>query len=124
MKTIHAICSSLALVLICSYTVCFGASENSQNDAVGIILDILRSDDQQMQTVAISMIRDMEGTEVTKALAEELPNLSATSQVQLISALGDRGDSAALPAVINATKSSEESVRIAALKALGQLVIA
>ncbi len=121
MKTNYTICSSLALLLIYSYTACFGASEHSQDDAVGIILDILRSNDQQMQTVAISMVKDLEGTEVTKALAKELPNLSATSQVQLLSALGDRGDSAALPAVIGALKANEQSVRIAALKALGQL---
>jgi HEAT repeat protein len=121
MKTNNAIYSLLVLLLICSYAACFGASENSQDDAVAMILDILRSDDQQMQTVAISMIRDLQGTKVTEALAEELPNLSITSQMQLISALGDRGDSAALPAVVNAIKSSEPSVRIAALKALRQL---
>lgn len=121
MKTKYTICSSLILLLIYSYTACFGASENSQDDAIGIILDILRSDDQQMQTVAISMVKDLKGTEVTKALAKELPNLSTTSQVQLLCALGDRGDSAALPAVIGALKSNEQSIRIAALKALGQL---
>ena len=121
MKTNHSICSITILILICSYSVCFGATENSQDDAVNMILDILRSDDQQMQTVAISMIRDLKGTEVTKVLARELSNLSVTSQVQLLSALGDRGDSVALPEVINAIKADEESVRIAALKALGKL---
>ncbi|UCE50301.1 MAG: HEAT repeat domain-containing protein, partial [Phycisphaerales bacterium] len=44
-----------------------------------------------------------------------------TSQVQLLSALGDRGDAAALPAVVTATKAEDQSVRIAALRALGQL---
>ena len=119
MKTDCTICSALACLLLCSYSVCLVASE--QSEAVGIVLDILRSDDQEMQAAAIAMVKEMPGTQVTKALAKELPNLSAKSQVQLLSALGDRGDVAARPAVVAAVKSKDESVRIAALRALGQL---
>jgi len=100
--------------------VCFGAADR-QDDAVKIVLDILKSGDRDMQAVAIAMVKEMSGTEVTKALAKELPNLSAASQVQLLSSLGDRGDAAALPAVVGAVKAEDESVRIAALKAVGQL---
>jgi HEAT repeat protein len=96
-------------------------SEQRQDDAIGIVLDVLKSDDQQMQAVAIAMVKEMPGTEVTEVLAKELPNLSAASCVQLLAALGDRGDVAALPAVIAAAKATDESVRIAALRALGQL---
>ena len=74
-----------------------------------------------MAAVAIGMVKEMPGPEVTKALAAELPNLSATSQVQLISALGDRGDKVALPAVAEAVKSKDQAVRIAAIKAISQL---
>ncbi|MGD8500624.1 MAG: HEAT repeat domain-containing protein, partial [Phycisphaerales bacterium] len=84
-------------------------------------LDILKSGDQEMQAVAIAMVKEMPGTEVTKALAKELPNLSAASQVQLLSSLGDRGDPAALPAVTTAAKAKDRSVRIVAFRALGQL---
>jgi len=119
MKTKYMICSTLAVLLLCSYAVCLGASE--QNEAIGIVLDILRSDDQEMQAAAIAMVKEMPGTEVTEALAKELPNLSPKSQVQLLSALGDRGDVAARPAVVAAVKSEDESVRIAAFRALGQL---
>src|SRR4030042_164247 len=106
---------------MCSYAVCLGASEQHKDEAVGIVLDILRSDDQEMQAAAIAMVKEMPGTQVTEALAKELPKLSAKSQVQLLSALGDRGDAAARPAVVDAGKSEEKSVRIAALRALGQL---
>jgi hypothetical protein len=116
--TLMLLCS-YALVLLTSYAVCLGASQ--QNDAVKIVLDILRSDDQEMQAAAIAMVKEMPGTEVTKALAQELPKLSAKSQVQLLSALGDRGDVTARPAVVAALKSEDESVRVAALRALGQL---
>ncbi len=119
MKIKCTICNSSALLLLCCCAVCFGASQ--QNEAIGIVLDILKSGDQEMQAVAIAMVKEMPGTEATKALAKELPNLSAASQVQLLSALGDRGDAAALPAVTTAVKSKDQSVRIAALKAVGQL---
>jgi len=119
MKINCKICSALAFLLLCSYAVCLGGVEG--DSAVGIVLDILRSDDQEMQAAAIAMVKEMPGTEVTKALAKELPNLSAKSQVQLLSALGDRGDTVARPAVVAAVKSEDQSVRIAALRALGQL---
>ena len=49
-----------------------------------MVLEILKSDEQEMQSAAIAMAKDMEGAEVTKALAKELPNLPAASQVQLL----------------------------------------
>ena len=121
MKIECTIRKALALLLLCSCAVCLGASEPSQDDAVKIVLDILRSNDQEMQAVAIAMAKDMAGTEVTEALAKELPNLSAASQVMLLSALSDRGDAAALPAVSAAAKAEDPTVRVAALRALGQL---
>ena len=130
MKTNCTICSSLAFLLLCSYAVCLGGVEgvspsnrgqDARDTAVDIVLDILRSDDQEMQAAAIAMVKEMPGTEVTEALAKELPNLSARSQVQLLSALGDRGDAVARPAVVAAVKAENQSVRIAALRALGQL---
>jgi len=120
MKIKRTISKSLAFLFLCS-CVCFGAAGSSQDDPVGIVLEILRSGDQEMQAVAIAMVKEMPGPEVTKALAKELPNLSAASQVQLLSALGDRGDTAALLAVVAAAMAKDASVRIAALRALGQL---
>jgi len=117
MKIKYKIYGSLALLLMC---LC-GVALSQEHEAVKMVLDILKGDDQDMQSVAITMVKDMPGAEVTKALAAELPNLSAKSQVQLLSALGDRGDAAARPAVVAAVGSQDQSVRIAALRALGQL---
>jgi len=116
MKIKNTICGSLVQLLLCLCGVGL-----AQDEAVKMVLDILKSGDQDMQAVAISMVKDMPGEEVTRALAAELPKLSPTSQVQLLSALGDRGDAAARPAVVTAAKSEDQSVRIAALRALGQL---
>ena len=103
---------------------CFAAAMPvlaAQDDAIAIVIDVLKGNDQTMQAAVIAMVREMPGTEITQALARELPNLSAAGQVQLLSALGDRGDPAALPAVTTAANAADQSVRIAALKALGQL---
>ena len=97
------------------------ASEEPEAEAITIVIDALKSNDPAMQAGAIALVRDIPGEGVTRALAKELPNLPAAGQIQLLSALADRGDRTALPAVIRATKAKETSVRIAALKALGQL---
>ncbi len=96
-------------------------ADEANQEIIKMVIDALKSPDREMQTGAIAIVREIPGAEVTKALAQELPNLGPTAQVQLLSALADRGDALALPAVIETGKSQDESVRIAALKAIGQL---
>ena len=83
--------------------------------------DALKSGDPATQAAAISLVRQISATEATQAATAELPNLSAAAQVQLLSALADRKDPAALPVVVTAAKAKDEEVRIAALKALASL---
>ena len=97
------------------------AQDDANQEIINQVIDALKSSDPEMQTGAITIVREIQGPEVTKALAQELPKLPAASQVQLLAALADRGDTLALPAVIETVKSSDESVRVAALKAIGQL---
>ena len=111
----------VAYVVIGCAMVSAAGSEEPENETIGIVIDALKGNEESMQSMAISLIRDMPGADVTKILARELPNLSVRGQVQLLSALADRGDRTALPAVVAATKAKDESVQIAALKALGQL---
>jgi len=101
------------------------------------VVEILKTGDPQMQTAAIGVLKDVvrqsspqvanppnEGrarTDVIKAAAGELAKLGVTQQAQLIGAFEDCGDRAALPAVLTAAKSTDEAVRIAALKAIGAL---
>jgi HEAT repeat protein len=85
------------------------------------VIDALKYAKPEVKTLVIGLLREIPGTGVTKAVAAELPNLSVAGQVQLLSALADRGDRSALPAVINATKSPEAGVRAAAFTAIGVL---
>jgi HEAT repeat protein len=114
-------CRLAVLVLFCC---CFAITEVAfcaEDESIKFIIDVLKGNDREMQSAVIQMVREMPGVEITKALIKELPNLSPAGQVQLLSALGDRGDAAALPAVIAAVGSTDQSVRIVALRALGQL---
>jgi HEAT repeat protein len=118
----HRLRSSLAAVAgVFLLTMGVAAANEANQDTINMVIDALKSDDPQMQTGAIAIVRELPAGPVTKALAEQLPKLSATGQVQLLAALGDRGDPAALPAAVEATKSPAESVRLTALRAVGQL---
>ncbi len=97
------------------------AGDEANQEIINQVIDALKSDDPEMQTGAITIVREIPGPEVTKALVQVLPKLPPAAQVQLLSALADRGDALALPAVVEAVKSADESVRVAALKAVGQL---
>ena len=93
----------------------------SGDNAGDMIIDVLKGKDQAMQVVAIGLIKEISAANVVKAVTAEMSNLSVSGQVQLLSALAESKDSAALPAVIESTKAANESVRIAAVKALATL---
>lgn len=121
MKREYAFAGIWVFLLLIACSLCAAAASEEEKSPIDIVLEILKSNDQEMQAAAIAMAKDMEGAEVTKVLAKELPGLPAASQVQLLAVLGDRGDAAALGAVVAATKAADTSVREAALKAVGQL---
>ncbi len=101
-----------------------GLVVTSREKATGYIVGILKGikgEDKELESAAIALINEIPGTKIVEATTKELPNLAVTSQVQLLSALADRGDASALPAVADATESSDILVRIAALRALMQL---
>jgi HEAT repeat protein len=83
------------------------------------ILKALSSEDATFRGLAVSMIKEMPGAEVTKAFAAELPKLPAAGQVGLLDALEARKDPAAREAVLAAAGSDKPEVKAAALRALG-----
>ncbi len=98
-----------------------GMIETAGDKTSEVIVEMLKSTDKPIQTVAIATLKDVAKTDVIKAAAEQMTNLGASQQMQLISALADCGDKAALPTVMAAAKSTDAAVRIAALKAMGTL---
>jgi HEAT repeat protein len=93
----------------------------SGDKATEVIVSVLKSNDQAMQTAAIGLLREVAKTEMIKQVAAELPRISVRSKVQLLSALADCGDKAAMAEVVAATKDADASVKAAALSALGVL---
>ena len=89
--------------------------------AAALVLDALRGKDAEMRAVASGHVRSVPGADVTKAFAAELGKLPSAAKVLVLAALADRGDKAALPAVMEATQSADAGVRDAALQAAGSL---
>ena len=88
-----------------------------------MVIGLLNDEDKEMRSVGLDLVRSgLEGQEATEQLASLLPELSADAKVGLISALADRGDLAARPAVLELLSGDGgEPVRVAAIKALGYL---
>ncbi|MBN2089964.1 HEAT repeat domain-containing protein [candidate division KSB1 bacterium] len=85
------------------------------------IAEILKKNDQQINTVAITLVRDLPASQQIDKITEVLPSLSSENKIQLIAALSDRGIADARDAVIKAVKDDDQQVRIAAIEALAQL---
>ncbi|MDQ1256069.1 MAG: hypothetical protein QG656_665, partial [Candidatus Hydrogenedentes bacterium] len=90
-------------------------------DAVPMVVAALSSGDAAVQAVAAGAVRGIAGADVTQTLAAELPKLPVPAKVLLVQALADRGDKAALAAVLAEASNADAAVRTAALGALGAL---
>lgn len=86
-----------------------------------VILEVLKNDSPEMQTVAIELVRELPPALDMRGIAEFLPNLAPTAKVQLITALEARGDISVREPVVQVADDSSTVVRIAVLKALAKL---
>lgn len=92
-----------------------------EGSAVPTIVAVLKGDDPEMQAAATRFIRELPSAATTRALAGKLPTFAPAGQAFLLDALADRGDPLARGAATAATKSEDEGVRTAALRALAKL---
>jgi len=86
-----------------------------------VLLAALTRKDRALQSAAVRCIPMIPGSALTKALADKLPTLSPVVKVQVLVALGRRGDRVALPTVTKAIETDHREVRRGALVALGRL---
>jgi len=98
-----------------------GKVEALGGNADALIIETIKGNDPVMQSAAIAVVRRLKDANAIKDISNELANLSSESKVQLIAALADCGEPAALPPVLAAAADSENMVRMAALKALSVL---
>ena len=85
------------------------------------LVEQLRSPDKALLAIGLRVARELPGREVTEALVAELGRAAPERQALLILALADRGDAAALPAVLQAAKNGPSEVRSVALRVLERL---
>jgi HEAT repeat protein len=87
------------------------------------VVGLIGQDDREFRAAGLEQVRTgAPGTAATELFASQLPKLKPEGQAALLSALADRADPAARPAVLSiASSSREESVRTAAIAALGRL---
>jgi HEAT repeat protein len=74
-----------------------------------------------VQSAAIRFLSAIPGQDVTALLVERFPKLSAAGQAALLTALAERGDTAARPLFVEAANSGSTEIRLAGLTGLGRL---
>jgi HEAT repeat protein/uncharacterized protein (DUF1778 family) len=92
-------------------------------DVVEMTVELVSRDDADFRAIGLDRIRHAaKGEAATGKFAALLAKLSAARQIELIGALGDRGDKAAIPAITALLVASQEpAVRAAAVQGLGVL---
>ena len=85
------------------------------------VLDAIAGDNVTYRDLAAQIVSETKGEDATEDYADALAGLPAEGQVALLRGLGNRKDSEARDAVLAATKSSDKSVQLAAISALGKI---
>ncbi|MHC4700672.1 MAG: HEAT repeat domain-containing protein, partial [Planctomycetota bacterium] len=88
---------------------------------IPLLVEQLRSQDNERLGVGLRTARELSGRDVTEALAAELDRLAPDRRPLLLLALADRSDSAVLPAVLKAARSGSMELRITAINILIRL---
>ena len=96
----------------------------ADDEAVDMIVELITGSDNDMRMLAIQQIREeIPGKDATMRFVELLPKLAPEVQVKLIDALGERGDSAARPAILEMLNSKTEAIAAMAARAMSRLAI-
>ncbi|MBT5690627.1 MAG: HEAT repeat domain-containing protein [Opitutae bacterium] len=86
-----------------------------------LIVESIKGDDASLRKGVLGLVAGEPGDDLTKAVVAALGNLAMAQQSEVITALGARGDSAALKEISGYVKSEDAGVRDAAIAAVGQL---
>jgi HEAT repeat protein len=99
-----------------------GGAADTAPEALARLDQLIDANDVQERAIAYEQIRrGMKGEAATARFAARLPALPPDRQIELLRALADRGDAAALPAIAKLAEAGDTAVRSAALHAIGGL---
>lgn len=106
---------------LCRVAALNGLVAAQQDQAVSLVIAALADADPEVRRIAVPALRHVPGADATRAIVGQLTRQGETVQAQLLGVLADRGDKAALPAIVQAADAAPAAVRIAALNALAVL---
>ena len=99
-----------------------GEARRADDEVVDMIVELVSGSDNDMRMLALQQIREeVPGKDATMRFVELLPELAPDVQVQMIDALGERGDAAARPVILKMLNSKTEAIRAMATRALSGL---
>ena len=98
-----------------------GVLLSSGRAGIALMSKAMAGNDGASQTAALQVAAEMEGRPVTRALADLLSKVKPPVQIALLECLDRRSDSFCLPGVEQMVKSTNLDVRLAAIKAAGDL---
>jgi hypothetical protein len=100
-----------------------GPTEEAPDELIQLVVGLLADKDKDVRALGFEQVRTAaKGPVATGKFAQQLAKLPPDAQVGLLSALADRGDSAARQPVLELFgKTREEPVRVAAIGAIGML---
>lgn len=98
-----------------------GLIRTDAGNAGRVVVDLLKGDDSFLRRGALRLVVMEPGRDLTVSVAEALKGFSADKQAEVIGALSERGDKAALDAITGCLKRGDEAVRPAAIAAVAAL---
>jgi len=98
-----------------------GLVKAEPENALKRVIAAYTGEDADLALVANGFVRTLPGKEATEAFAALVGEVTPEHKAALIDALADRGDAGAHDAVAAAATSPDDTVKLAAIKALGRL---
>lgn len=98
-----------------------GIAMSDKTNAASTLLSAMKDRNPKIQQAAGGFMALVSGPAAIKAFAAALPSLPAATRIVVLGVLARGGDASVLPAVLQESRSNEESVRVAALSAVGKL---
>jgi len=98
-----------------------GLAKATGVEAAPALMELIKSDDTSVRQAAGQILATIPGEKAGRIIAEGLTKVDPVSQLVLVTALAERRDQAAAPEVAKLVASEHEDVRVAAVRALGEL---
>jgi HEAT repeat protein len=123
-RIVRAVCLAAAVVVFDFASSSGWLAAQEKDELLNLVVGLLNDDDRDMRAIGLEQVRtELKGEAATRQLLTLLPKLKPEAQVALIRALGERGDAAACPSMVDLVndESREAAVQAAAIEAIGAL---